>query len=89
MLNFTVPNFPERAKRIFEAEGSEGDHFGAISPKMLEAIETLRQGVKEALFVDKSTKDTSSEVPFVDRTPATEHCLSEAGRRKKGREISF
>ena len=42
MLDFTVPNSPGRAKRIFEAEGSEDGHIGAVSPRMLAAIDVLR-----------------------------------------------
>lgn len=40
MLDFTVPNNPGWGKRVL-AEQEEG-HIGAISPKMLAAIDTLR-----------------------------------------------
>ena len=43
MLDFTVPNSPGWGKSVLAAEGSEDGHIGAISPRMLAAIETISQ----------------------------------------------
>lgn len=43
MLDFTVPNSPGWGERVLAEGGSEEDHIGAISPRMLAAIEELRE----------------------------------------------
>ena len=50
MLDFTVPNSPGWGQRVLAAEGSDEGQFGAISPRMLAAIETLR-GQKTDMIV--------------------------------------
>ncbi len=52
MLDFTVPNSPGWGKRVLAAEGSEDGQIGAISPRMLAAIDVIRDQEEDIDFSD-------------------------------------
>jgi ABC-type arginine transport system permease subunit len=81
MLDFTVPSSPGWGKRILEEEGSEEGQVGAISPKMLAAIDVLRgqqyhvteRMAEEAVLVGRMESAQATGLSHQANDAETEH----------------
>ena len=74
MLDFMVPNGPGWGKRVLEKEGSDDDFAGAISPKMLAAIDVLkaskeRHGAEPDFDLTEGAGFLDVSVPYLLKLP--------------------